>query len=189
MPGNRAPLVHVVRIGHECGVDGQSAEDMRVPADCVMRQSARSFGQKHCEGDEREGLPKFRNFIPDEQSKQSRACRGEETTQSALPRIIAMPRELGGEIEDCAENGQGQQAHGNVSVRWRFEMQVDRGGPAECKDAKQRVLHLQMARFEWTPDGGKSKHDNSERNCSPVLCEQGPSGCGCGDSTEVGMNC
>ena len=161
MPGNGAPGMHVVGIGSEGGVDGQATKNVRMPADGAMRERTRSFGQNHCEGDEGEGLPKFGNFVPDKQSKESRACRGKETTQSALLGIVAMQREPGGEIEGRAENGQSQQAHGHVGVLRRLKMQIDRGCPEESDEAKQSVLHLQMAGFKRTRDGGQSKHECS----------------------------
>src|SRR5690348_10777863 len=153
-----------------------------------MRQGTRCFGQNDRKGDESKRLPKLGNFVPNEEGNQGRACCSEETAQSSLLSVITMRGEPGGEIKHSAENWQGQQSDVHMRVFRSFEMQVNCDGLEKCEEAEQRILHLQMPRFERAPDGSERKHKRSERDRGPILREQSPCRGGCRDRTEIGMD-
>ena len=158
-----------------------------MPADGVMRQGARGLGQNHREGDESERLPKFGNFEPDQKCDEGRARRRKETTEGALRKIVSLGCEPGRQIKHGAENRQSQQAHAHMRV-WSFEMQVDRRCAEECEEAKQRVLHLEMARFERFSHRSQGQHERGERHRGPILGEERPSRRASGKRTEIGMD-
>src|SRR5215831_5602476 len=139
MPRNRLPFVRTVGISHECGVNCQAPENVRVPADGVMRQGTRGFRQNYAKSNKCERLPKFGNFVPDEESSEGCARCGEEAPQSSLLGIVAMRGEPGSEIKHGAENWQSQQAYANVGVLRGYEMQVDGDGPEKREEGEKRI--------------------------------------------------
>ena len=67
-------------------------------------------------------------------------------------------------------------------------MQIDDDRAIESEQAEERVLHLQVRRFEGAAQRGENKHDGGERERCPIVREQGPGG-GCGGQcTEIRMD-
>src|SRR5713226_115471 len=124
----------------------------------MVLNGAGSFGQDYGEGDEGKGLPKLRNFKPDEQSDGAAAGRSEEAANGALLGVSSQGCQFVVEIARATENGKSEQPHSNVSVLRGFEMQVDDDTAIDGEHAEEGVLHLKVRRFESTAksrDGGR----------------------------------
>jgi hypothetical protein len=70
---------------------------------------AGSLRKNYSEGNERQWLPKLRNFKPDKESEKRRARSGKKTAESALHRVVTKDRQLGCEIKRSAEQWQSQE--------------------------------------------------------------------------------
>src|SRR5208282_3663648 len=105
----------------------------------------------------------------------------------ALLLVIAEGGELGGEIENCAEDGKSDQARGDVRMRGAIDVQIESEGAIESERNEQSVLNLEMLRFEASAKEGKRKHDGGESESGPIIGEESPHGGRGGERTEIGM--
>src|SRR6266850_8335130 len=98
---------------------------MRVPGKRMVTQRAPGLRQDYRESNEREGLPKLRRFVPNEQTQETAPCGGEEGTNGTLLRIVTQGSQFCCEIKRHSENGKRQQPQAHMNVLCGLKMQID----------------------------------------------------------------